>query len=408
MKLFSGRNLILFFILPACVIFGFYFRSHLGGSVTRVGVARVRAGDLTQTFRTNGVVEPVNFREIRAQFPGQVMAVLVQEGDRVRAGQSLARLDEREARAAAAQARSQLYEAEQAEANTRNRGTLRQLEGEIAQARADVALAESILHRDDTLLKQRAISQSEFEEASAAHQKASDHLRALEKQRDTLTGELDPPAQKEAQSRVEQARVALQNAESRLEQTRVPAPISGSVLIKPPRPGTLINVGELLAEIGEIDHLQVRAFIDQPDFSSIQVGSPVQMASNGFPGETWEGNVVSLSAVLTTVGKRIVGEAVCSINKDRARLPVNSNVDLTFTSRELHNVLLVPVDAVLQKGGRSYVYALRGGELHLTEVRVGASNADSVVVTGGLKSGEMVLNDLEVPPHEGERVEPRQ
>src|SRR2546430_13681646 len=130
MKLFSRRNLILFLVLPACLIFGLYFRSHVAGSATPVRVARVRVGDLTQTLRTNGIVEPVSFREIRAQFPGQVVEVFVKEGDRVRAGRSLARLDDREARAAVAQARSQLYEAEQAEANTRNRGRLRQVESE--------------------------------------------------------------------------------------------------------------------------------------------------------------------------------------------------------------------------------------------------------------------------------------
>jgi HlyD family secretion protein len=407
MKLFSHRNLILFLVLPALAIVGLYLRSRLGGSVTAVRVTRARLGDFTQAFRTNGVVESVNFREIRAEFPGQMMAVLVKEGDHVRAGQPLARLDDREARAELAQARSQLYEAEQGLAKTHSAEPLRQVRAEIAQAKAERDLAASILHRDEILVNQRAISQSEFDEASAASEKASEHLAALERQRDTLSRELDPLAQKEAEARLEQARVGLQNAETRLKQAQVPAPIDGTLLVKPPRPGTLINLGDLLGEVADIEHLQVRALIDQPDFSSIQVGSPVLIASNGFPGETWHGAVVSLSAALTTVGRRIVGEAICSIDRGNYRLPVNSNVDLTFTSRELHNVLLLPVDAVVQRGVRNYVYTVNGGQLRLSEVKVGPSNADSIVINAGLRPDEMVLDDLGVRPREGLRVEPR-
>src|SRR5262249_27101470 len=150
-----------------------------------------------------------------------------------------------------------------------------------------------------------------------------------------------------------------------------------------PRAGTLVNPGDILAKVGDTSRLQVRAFIDQPDFSSIQAGSPVRITSNGFPGETWQGNVTSLSAQLTMLGKRVVGEALCSVEDGRDPLPLNSNVDLTFTSRELHHVLLVPVDAVLQKDNRNYVYAVEAGVLRLREVQTGASNADSVVVRSG-------------------------
>ena len=82
-------------------------------------------------------------------------------------------------------------------------------------------------------------------------------------------------------------------------------------------------------------------------------------------------------------------------------------MDLTFTSRELHGVLLVPVDAVLQRENRNYVYVVEGGTLHLREVQIGSSNADVVVVKSGLEANQMVLNDLEVQPREGMRVVPR-
>jgi len=403
MRLFNRRNLVLLLALTALVV-GLYLWRRLGGSVVTVTVARARTGNLVQTFRTNGVVEPAEFREVRAEFPSRVIEVLAREGEDVRAGQSLAQLDDRDLRAALAQAHSQLLEADQALAKLRDAGPLNQLEAEIAQAKADLPLAESNLRRNETLLKQKAISQLEFEESQAAYQKAAERLAALEKQRKAQVDRLGPLAEDEAQARVEQARVLLANAESRLRTATVPAPLPGTVLVKPPRPGTIVNVGDLLAKVGKTDQLQVRAFIDQPDFSSIQAGSSVQITSNGFPGETWQGKVVSMSAELTTIGKRVVGEALCAVLEGRSRLPVNSNVDLTFTSREVHDVLLAPVDAVFQMDSRSYVYVVSGGRLHLREVQVGASSTESIVIKSGLQASEMVLNDLEVRPQEGMRV----
>jgi HlyD family secretion protein len=405
MKLFTRRNLILFLVLPGLIL-SLYIWRRLASSVVSVKVARARMGNLTQSFRTNGIVEPVEFREVRAEFASQVLKVLVAEGERVRAGQSLAQLDDRDLRAALAQARSQLLEAEQALAKLGAGGVLSQLEAQIAQSQAEVDLATSNLRRDETLLKQRAISQLDYDQSLAAYKKASDHLAALEKQRDAQVRDLDPLAQDEAKARVEQARVVVQNAESRLGAASVPAPIAGTVLVKPPRPGTPVNVGDLLAKVGNTDQLRVRAFIDQPDFSSIQVGSPVRITSSGFPGERWQGKVLSLSAELSTVGKRVVGEALCSVADGQHRLPVNSNVDLTFTSSELRNVLLVPVDAVFQMEGRNYVYVLSGGRLHLRGVQAGASSTDFIIIRGGLQENDMVLDDLEVRPREGLRVVP--
>lgn len=406
MNLLNRRNLILVLAVPTLVI-GLYVWRRLAGSVVSVKVARVQVGGLVQTFRTNGVVEPVEFREIRAEFPSRVLAVLVQEGQRVRRGQSLARLDDRDLRAAVAQARSQLFEAEQALSKIRTGGTVPQLEAQIAQAKADLELAAATRNRNEVLLKEKAISQLEFDQSTAAYQKALDHLAALEKQRNAQVQRLNPLAENEADARAEQARVLLENAESRLKAVAVPAPIEGTVLVKPPRPGSMVNLGDLLAKVGDVDDLQVRAFVDQPDFSSIQVDSLVQITSNGFPGERWEGKVVSLSAELTTVGKRVVGEAICTVLAGRYRLPVNSNVDLTFTSRELRDVLLAPVDAVFQSEGRNYVYVVSGGRLHRREVQVGASNTESIVIRSGLQEGESVLNDLEIRPREDLRVVPR-
>jgi multidrug resistance efflux pump len=406
MKLFNRRNLILFLALVA-LVFGLYFWRRFDNPVVSVKAAKARVGNLTQTFRTNGVVEPAEFREIHAEVPTRVLEVLVKDGEAVRAGQPLARLDDRDLRAAVAQARSQLFEAEQALAKVRAGATLAQLDAQIAQARADAELTAATQKRNDTLLKQKAISQLEFDESAAAYQKARENLAALQKQRDTQAQRLSPLAEDEARARLEQARVMLQNAEGRLKSAEVPAPMDGTVLTKPPRPGTMANVGDLLAKVGDTDHLLVRAFVDQPDFSAIHVGSPVQITSNGFPGETWKGEVSSLSAELTTIGKRVVGEALCSIQEGRYRLPVNSNVDLTFTSREISGVLLAPVDSVFQIENRNYVYLVEDGKLHLREVQVGPSNADSIVIRSGLQANEVVLNDLEVRPREGLKVSPR-
>ncbi len=66
---------------------------------------------------------------------------------------------------------------------------------------------------------------------------------------------------------VKQARVVVANAESWLRAANVPSPMAGTALVTPPRPRTTVNVGDLLAKVGDLELPQVRAFIDQPDFS---------------------------------------------------------------------------------------------------------------------------------------------
>lgn len=402
------RRLLLALAALAILVIALYAWRRLGSDVVAAHVSRARIGNLVQSFRTNGVVEPREFQEIRAEFPTRVLEVQVGEGEQVRAGQSLARLDDRDLRAALAEARSQLLGAEQELAKLRSAGALPQLDAQMAQAQSDVELATSNFRRNEALLKQKAISQLEFDESTASYRKAADHLAALERQRDAQKGKLVPLAEGEAQARVEQARVLVANAESRLRAANVPSPIAGTVLVKPPRPGTVVSAGDLLAKVGDLQFLQVRAFIDQPDFSSIRVGSPVKITSTGFPGESWEGQVKSLSAELSTIGRRVVGEAICAITSGGQRLPVNSNTDLTFTSSQMTGVLLVPVDAVFQVEGRDYVYLVNDGRLALREVQVGASNAEAIVIRSGLRENEMVLNDLEIHPQQGLRVDPRE
>ncbi len=406
MRLFNRRNLILLLLLAGTVL-GLVLRKDLGGAPPSVEVARAAQGDLTQNFRTNGVVEPATWRELRARFSGRVLSVYVHEGDFVRAGQSLARLDDRTAEAALAQARTALLTAEQAVAAASRTATLAPLEAQIKAAQADLQLAASARRRDEVLLREKAIAQPEFERAEADYQKALSRLRALQEKRQELRTRTLPLQEQAAQARVEAARVALAEAESRLKETRVPAPMTGTLLVRPPDPGTLVNPGDLLAKVGDISHLRVRAFIDQPDFSFIRVGSPVRITSIGFPGVVWHGRVERLSAQLTTLGKRIVGDALCSIDNGDDPLPVNSNVDLTFTSRELRNVLLIPVDAVFQTDNHNIVYVVHEGRLLERRVEVGASNANSIVVLSGLKPGEIVLDDLTIQPKPGMRVRTR-
>jgi HlyD family secretion protein len=406
MQLFNRRNLILLLLLVGTVL-GLVLWKEFGAAPPSVMVARAVRGDLAQHFRTNGIVEPAKWREVRASYPGRVMAVYVHEGDVVHAGQSLARLDDRAARAALIRGRAELLDAEQSEASASSGAVLGPIEAQVEAAQADLKVAASARQRNQYLLRQKAIGRPEFDRAEANYEKALSKLRALKAEEQRLRTRTLPLRQQAAQIRIEQARGALAEAKNQLEETRVPAPMTGTVLVRPPDPGTLVNPGSLLAKVGEISHLRVRAFIDQPDFSFIRVGSPVRITSIGFPGVVWKGRVERLSAQLTTLGKRIVGEALCSIDTGDDPLPVNSNVDLTFTGREMKGVLLVPVDAVYQTDNHNVVYLLRGGKLTEQRIRVGASNADSIVVLNGLRPGELVLDDLSVQPKPGMRIRPR-
>jgi multidrug resistance efflux pump len=246
-----------------------------------------------------GVVEPLG-EEVRvaAKEAGWIAEIQVREGQRVEAGETLARLDDAAQAAGVALATAEVAELEALLQRARRGATAEELaeaqaERDAAAARAERARSDAA--RSSRLMEEglvaraegeRAVKDAEVEAAAAASLEA----RYAGVVRGTRAEDLAAAAR-----RLEGARARLQAAQAAWLRRVVAAPMGGTVLWSRYRVGEFYAAGsQALFVLGDVSRLQVRVDVDEIDAERVAVGASVTIRVEGSP-ERAEGRVVSLS-----------------------------------------------------------------------------------------------------------------
>src|SRR5579864_454663 len=375
-------------LLAAVVIFSGWVKLR-GGGGTAVRAEKVVRQDIANIISTNGKIEPVNNFEAHAPAPVAVKRVLVKEGDRVRPGQLLVELDDADARAQVARALAQMRSAEADLHAVQSGGTNDEVitnRAELSKAQAERDEARRNLQATQKLLQQGAASPAEVQAASDRVKKADADVQLLQSK---LQGErFSSPEVAKVRAEAEQARAAYAAAQDLLKNTSVRAPFAGIVYQLPVKQGSYVAGGQLLAQVANLDRVQVRAFVDEPEIGRLAPGEEVQIKWDATPGRVWQGTLTRLPTVVTMVGTRTVGEVTCEIqNADHKLLPnVNDNVSI-ITARHL-GVLTVSREALHEQDGKRYVYEIVDDKLRSQEIQTGITSLTRAEVTKGLTEGK--------------------
>ncbi|MCX5812961.1 MAG: efflux RND transporter periplasmic adaptor subunit [Proteobacteria bacterium] len=231
--------------------------------------------------------------------PGRVTERLVDEGDKVKAGDLLARLDSAEIASVVAQGRASLDEAttKLAELSAGSRSQ------EIEQAKAQMNAQEAELQkvkkdyeRAEILYKNGAISASQFDVARSAYDaRTALHRNALE----VLSLVREGPRKEEiniAGHRVKQARAALTASEERLKDTMIYAPVNGVVLRKHVEAGETIASGTPVVTIGDLEQPWIKVYVKEDKLGRIKLGQKTRITVDTFKGKVYEGTVTFISS----------------------------------------------------------------------------------------------------------------
>jgi HlyD family secretion protein len=137
--------------------------------------------------------------------------------------------------------------------------------------------------------------------------------------------------------------------------------------------------------------MQVRAYFDEPEIGRLAVGLPINIVWDAMPGRSWQGHISRVPSTVITYTTRHVGAAIVTVdNADGALLPA-TNVTVTVTTSDTHNILEIPREALHSDGGQDFVYVLRGEMLlRRVPVKVGVNNLTSVQIVSGLSEGQTV------------------
>lgn len=360
------------------------------GREVPVRAVQAQRETIQSSILTNGQIEPLENFAAYAPGPTTVRRVLVRQGERVRPGQLLVELDGSDARATAARALAQLRHAE-AELNAILSGGTREevmaRESSLVSARAELESAQRHLEAMRRLQGKGAASQGEVKESEVRFQRAQASLELLERQQ---TGRYAPADVARAEARKAEAQAAYDAAQSLLRNSNVVAPSSGIVYWLPVRQGAFVRTGEPLVQVAELEQVQVRAFVDEPDIGRLAEGQKVILTWDALPGRSWEGTVTQVPTTVTLRGTRTVGEITCTVDNADLRLIPNVNVNVTVVTARRENALTVAREAVHLEGGRRFVYEVVDGRLQLRQVDTALSNLTRIEITSGIAEDAVV------------------
>ncbi len=335
----------------AVVVFAVVLFALIGKKPVLVKVIDIKPGELRVVVNatTTSTVKSETEVTLSAQRTGRVVQLPLKEGDVVKAGELVTRLD--------------LTEEEV------------QGESTLSQSKATFDEAEKNLKRSQGLFDKGMISQQDLDAVRRAFEVAQSQYRA-----------------------------AVSDLGVRKDYSVIRAPFNGVVSKKYTEVGELLLPGKQIVTIVNPERIYVLATIDEVDVGRLRLGLPVTITVDAFPGEKFSGTIKRISPIVSG-GKLETRTADVWIYFDQKqpRIKPGMSADVEILVATLENVLSVPSQAVIEREGKKQVYVAEGSPLKpgesavgkLRPIDVGETNWSYTQVTGGLKSGEYVITTPE-------------
>ncbi len=233
------------------------------------------------------------------KIPGRVEERLVTEGDKVKAGDLVAKLDSAELASIANQNRASLKEAtaKLAELTAGSRAQeIQQAKANVNAQEADLEKVKKDYERAEVLYKNGAISTSQYDAARSAY----DSRKALTRSAyETLSLVAEGPRKEDitmARHRVEQAAAALAASEQRLKDTEVYAPMPGIVLRKNVEPGETIAAGTPVLTLGDLQSPWIKVYVKEDKLGLVKLGQKAKITVDSYKGKSYDGTVTYISS----------------------------------------------------------------------------------------------------------------
>jgi len=314
---------------------------------------------------------------VSSKVTGKVVEVHLEEGQRVEAGEVIARLDDSNWKAALAQSNAQL---EQAQAN-------------LVSAQTAYDDAKPIFERNEQQKAAAVISLQSFDEAKAQYNVARNNLFI-------------------AQRALDSARAGVVVAQRNLDDTVIRAPFAGIVTEKAAQPGEMVSPisaggGFTRTGIGTIvdmDSLEVEVDVSENFINRVRPQQPVVIKLNAYPD--WEIPGAVIAMIPTADRAKATVKVRIAIKQEDPRIIPEMGARVSFLTEKEPPApgagktpaapgVMIPAEAVATSGDNSIVYVLHDSTVERRAVRLGAKTAAGQVVIAGVAIGDTVaLGDL--------------
>ena len=378
-------------------------RSQAAGIV--VTVATVERVPLLQSQVTaSGEVVASRYAEIGANIMGRLVSLTVKEGEIVTAGQVVARIDPVQAASTADAADASLgaLEAEAKAATTQ----VRAAQGAADEARARAAESATALERAQQLRQGGLIAAADFDRVVAADAAAKAQVASA-----IASFERTQQAATATERRVAQGRAERARARDQLAKTDITAPIDGVVTRLDVEVGEMVVIGvqnqpgTILMTISDLSAINAEVKVAEADVMRLSNGMPATVTLEALANQRFPGRIVEIGAsALPQLGTQAAArEFRVKVRLDHTTTPLRPGLtcDAEIVAVERRNVTAVPLQSVVERGGRRGVFTIADGVARFTPVTSGVIGGLSIEVEGVPESTLIVsgpiqaLRDLE-------------
>lgn len=249
------------------------------------------------TIRLQGRLE-APLVDLGPKVAGRVAEVLVREGDRVKAGDLLVRLDLGETAIAVERDREGLRSAEakyQDLAEGSRRPEIQAAEADVADKRAQLDLARRELDRQQTLLEKKIGTRQDFDVARTQLDRSVAALKASEERLRLAVEGFRKFQTEQARYDRDRAKSVLAQSETVARESEIRAPADGVILHRMAEPGLLLSAGQPALTLAFADRLYVRTFIPEPKLGQIRTGMAAEVRVDAYPGRAFPARVTEIS-----------------------------------------------------------------------------------------------------------------
>ncbi len=355
--------------------------SGLGGGKADSGALAVTQtlarGTVEEVLSISGPVSGTDSAEVVSRLHAEIQEILVKEGDKVEAGQVLARLDTKGAQKEVDIAQN-AYDLAVANLNEAKRDA----ENGYAKALQDEQAAQRDYDRKAVLFQNGDISQVEMEAAANALNDARRQTAGyrLEKGRAT--------ADESFFLQVENAEFALEQKKEELEDTEVKSPIAGTVVRVNSRVGRfadMVDDDKPLFVIDNLEHLEMKISVSEYSIGKVKLGQEAEISADILDGAVEKGVITAISPTGEEKGggstERVIPTTIQIQNSD-TKLIAGITARAKIVLNRAEDVWVVPVSAVLEREDGTYLAVVENGLVKLYPVETGVESDVSMEVKG--------------------------
>jgi RND family efflux transporter MFP subunit len=336
----------------------------------------VTAQPIARYIRATGTLVAEEQADVAAETAGRVVSTPIERGSAVALGTELIRLSPTETEAQMREAEANAAQIEARLGITPEAGFNANAVPEVQNAKASYDLAQSEFTRISSLLDQKVVSQSEFDQRRT-------QLEAMRQQYESAK---NGAAQQFQSLQAARARVAL--ARKALADTVVRAPFNGLVAERLVSVGDYVTRGMKVAVVVRVNPLRAELTVPEQFVSAIAIGQPITFEVDAYPDRQFTGKIRFVSPALKTEQRALTVEAM--VPNPNGELKPGLFATARIQQPNPTPGLLIPATAVVTAAGTSRVYIVNGDHVEARVVSLGQNVGPLVEITNGLKNGDFV------------------